>query len=437
MNKRLKAHEDRRKDLLKSAEAILDGIHNRDLDDDESAKLDSIKREVIFTDGEIEREREASGYNRPICPDGIETGGLRMGGFGGGEKPSVKGRIGAKFSELFPQRSAINDIDAGEFFGALQSGTFHPGLNALNEGSGASGGYVVPDEVARNYFSVAYENSIVWPRATVFPMQGQTLRIPGFDASTAADRTLFGGMTWSWIPEEGTGTASNPTFRKCELTAHKLGLFATASNELAEDGLNLQTQLERAMQEGSGWALDYSFINGTGAGEPLGLLNDPAKIATTAEVAQDGGSIVYENVIGMFARLHPACIPNSIWICSSTAIPELLMMSHPIGISGMPVPVLKESTGTWSLLTRPVVFTEKCPVLGTEGDIVLCDLTQYAIGLRRELTVERSQHVNFMSDLTTWRGIMRVDGQGLWNSAYQPVHGGNTQSWLVTLATRP
>ena len=63
------------------------------------------------------------------------------------------------------------------------------------------------------------------------------------------------------------------------------------------------------------------------------------------------------------------------------------------------------------------------------------DFSQYAIGLRKEITLEKSQHILFMSDQTVWRAITRCDGQGRWNQAFTPANG-DTQSWCVTLDER-
>jgi HK97 family phage major capsid protein len=104
-------------------------------------------------------------------------------------------------------------------------------------------------------------------------------------------------------------------------------------------------------------------------------------------------------------------------------------------LTGQFVPVLREANGGWQLLTRPVLFTEKLPAVGDKGDILLADFSQYAIGVRKEITIEKSGHVYFMSDETAWRAITRVDGQGRWNKAYTPANGA-TQSWCVCLAAR-
>jgi HK97 family phage major capsid protein len=87
------------------------------------------------------------------------------------------------------------------------------------------------------------------------------------------------------------------------------------------------------------------------------------------------------------------------------------------------------------MLTRPVIFTEKLPALGKKGDIVLCDFSQYAIGIRREVLLDKSIHVGWATDSTGYRAIMRVDGAGTWSAPIQPKDG-DTLSWCVTLAAR-
>jgi HK97 family phage major capsid protein len=90
----------------------------------------------------------------------------------------------------------------------------------------------------------------------------------------------------------------------------------------------------------------------------------------------------------------------------------------------------------YTLLTRPVVFSEHMKALGTKGDVLLADLSQYAIGLRQGLALERSGHAGFQTDETYFRAITRVDGQGTWKSAVTPKNG-DSLSWCVTLDARP
>ena len=161
-------------------------------------------------------------------------------------------------------------------------------------------------------------------------------------------------------------------------------------------------------------------MNGTGAGQPRGVLVDPALIVISKESGQAPSTVLYDNLKKMLARMHPGSIKNAVWVASSTTIPELLSLVQVVGTAGSTIPVMRESDGGFQILTRPVLFT---------------DFSQYVIGLRADATLDRSAHVGFTSDVMTWRAIVRVDAMGSWSQAYVPKNG-SSLSWCVTLAAR-
>lgn len=73
--------------------------------------------------------------------------------------------------------------------------------------------------------------------------------------------------------------------------------------------------------------------------------------------------------------------------------------------------------------------------LGTQGDVALVDFSQYTIGLRKEVSIDKSNAPGWTEDMTDFRVIVRVDGQGTWNEAITPKNG-DSLSWAVTLAER-
>ncbi len=75
------------------------------------------------------------------------------------------------------------------------------------------------------------------------------------------------------------------------------------------------------------------------------------------------------------------------------------------------------------LLGLPIVFSEKCAPLGTKGDILLIDWSKYYVGLRKDVTIDRSVHSGWSTDEVSFRAITRVDGQPAWASAMTPKKG--------------
>jgi HK97 family phage major capsid protein len=348
---------------------------------------------------------------------------------------------GPRFAEMFPDVPLSSDgfSSVDEWFRVVHSGLFHPNLKAAgSEGIGPAGGYAVPPEYAAMMLDRSLEREIVRPRATIIPMVADRKLVPGWDDLDHSGGSLFGGFKAAWLPEAGPAVDQDYKLRMIEMKTRKLALFTKVSNELIADGVGFEQALGEAMITATGWNLDDAFLNGPGVGQPLGVLNDPALIVIAKETNQAAASILYDNLVKMFARMHPALVGESVWVANTATIPQLLTLSMAVGTGGSHIPVLQPSSAPgvdFTILTRPVVFTEKLPTLGTKGDILFAAFSAYFIGMRKEVSVEKSMHVGWSTDESGYRAILRADGMGSWNKPATPKNG-DTLSWAVTLATR-
>ena len=323
------------------------------------------------------------------------------------------------------------------FFAAALSGRHHPGLikNSMSETVPSDGGFLVPSEQAARIHAVSLENELVMPRCYVQPMRSNSIKIPAMsigDHSTA----LFGGFTASYTAEAGTISEANPKSRAMELQAKKLTGLIRFSSELNADVPGGMSQIETLCGRGLAWFRDKAFLKGTGSGQPLGILNANCTIEVEKETGQ-ADTIVYENLTKMMSRMFAGSFKNSVWICHQSTIPNLLQLSLAVGTGGNHIPVMKESNGEFSILTRPCIFTEKTETIGNKGDIMLADFSQYVVGLRGEgMRFDTSIHVAFESDEILSRIIERHDGQPLWDAPLTLEDGATTVSPFVTLEAR-
>ena len=85
---------------------------------------------------------------------------------------------------------------------------------------------------------------------------------------------------------------------------------------------------------------------------------------------------------------------------------------------------------------RPVIETEKAPLLGEEGDVTFVDLSQFAVGLRLDARIAISSDVRFTTDETMFKVILRADGRETWHEVMTPRNNGPTQSWCIKLGAR-
>lgn len=372
--------------------------------------------------------------NLPERPLTLENWVGRPGNYDGGSasRQVISGR---KYADMFGRAADRGGFqNFNEFLEVLSSGRFDKRLqNQMTENVPSTGGFVVPEQFAAWLLDASLESELIRPRATIWPMTSDTLKVPGWDSSDHTS-SLFGGLTGTWLDEAGSATEVNAKFRQIQLHAKKLACYTSASNELVADGVDFEAQIQMALVKTLSWYMDYSFIQGSGAGQPLGILNDPALVEVSKEVGQDDSTVVYENVIKMYARLAPQCMKNAIWIASQTVVPQVLAMSLGIGLGGAQVqPAVLQEGGRFFLLGKELFFSEKVPTLGSKGQLMLVDPSQYCLGLRREVTLDKSIHVGWSQDLASYRSILRVDGQGQWNAAITPKEG-DSLSWCVALA---
>lgn len=324
------------------------------------------------------------------------------------------------------------------FFQALVSGRAHPGLaerRGMVEGTPSSGGFLVPQEESETIFDIAMQNEIVLPRSHVVPMTTATRQIPAFEIGDHS-ASLWGGFSASFTAETGSMTPSQPAIRQMTLSAKKLTGYCRISNELYADMGMRSGELLSLLGRGLAWYRDKFLIGGDGSGEPQGVRHAPCKIVVPAEGGQAPDTIVYENIVNMLSRIHPASVSRSVWLVNPSCLKQLLTLSLTIGTSGSAIPVLTSEAGTYKMLNLPVILTEHLPVLGDEDDIMLVDFSQYVVGLRSDISVDLSQHLYFSSDELAVRVICRFDGQSLWPSSLTLADGLTVVSPVVSLAAR-
>jgi len=313
-------------------------------------------------------------------------------------------------------------------------------LNAYQEKVPSDGGFLVPEEFRTEIVSLSLETAIVRPRAVVIPMGTNTLSFPTVDATSNVS-SVFGGIVVYRTEEGEEFVESQAKFGRIKLDATKQTALAYLTNETIKDtGGALLAWLRQALPPAFGWYEDWDYLRGTGAGEPLGVLNanNPALTVINKRSGQPAASFIWENAIDMYARMLPQSLARAVWIVTPDAFTELATMALNVGTGGSAVWLMDaHNRPQLTLLGLPVIMSEKAPaVLGTKGDVNLVDLGFYYIGDREELSIETSAHVKFTSDQTTLRAIQRNDGRPAILNAITPANNGPTLSPFVQLQTR-
>lgn len=300
------------------------------------------------------------------------------------------------------------------------------------------GGLLTPETIAAELIGSAYGEAMIAPLCDrrTSDVRGGPRKYPAIHETSRADGQRQGGVRAFWLEEGGIYTPTKPKFKSLNSTSRKLVALVYASAELAADVPALGGHMRAAFGAEMGFVLDQAVIRGDGAIQPLGVLNAPATITVAKRESQAASTLLGGNVDDLWSRMALPSRRRAVWLVhedAEGALPKLDGITagtsanyQPAGSNGIPY-------GT--LYGRPIVPIEQASAVGSKGDIVLGDFSQYMIidaGFSTVLSVD----VAFLSDEIAWRFTWHLDGQPSWLSPVTPYAGSSTRSPFVTLAER-
>ena len=308
--------------------------------------------------------------------------------------------------------------------------------SGLNESTPSDGGFLVQQDFVTELLKRTYETGILASRAKKIPISTNAngMKINAVDEDSRANGSRWGGVQTYWEGEADELTGSKPKFRQLELSLKKLTGLCYATDELLHDAAALEAVIRQAFAEEFGFKIDDAILDGSGEGEPLGILKSGAIVKVEKEKDQTD-IITVENLIKMWNRLWARSRANAVWYINQELEPYLYTLK--LGDKPVYIPaggLSEKPYGT--LFGRPVIPLEQCSAAGDIGDIVLADIGQYLLIDKGGVKAASSIHVRFLYDESVFRFIYRVDGKPIWNKPLTPYKGSSSVSPFVTLAKR-
>jgi len=418
--------EAKREDCRLKAMAILQKAEEeaRFLTDDEKGSIDKLESEIRSWDDSIERAKMLMSYE----PEDKRTQT---------DEPEVKSAPGdneKRFATLGEQMMAVYRSAAPG--GKVDARLSTRAASGLNESNPSDGGFLVQHDFVATLLKRTYETGILASKVKKIPISNNAngLKINSVDEDSRANGSRWGGVQTYWENEADQLAGSKPKFKQMDLSLKKLTGLCYATDELLQDASALEAVIKEAFAEEFGFKIDDAILNGSGAGQPLGVLNS-ASLVTVAKEATQSDKIMVENLIKMWNRLWSRSRANCVWYINQELEPFLYTLK--IGDKPVYIPaggLSEKPYGT--LFGRPVVPLEQCSAAGEIGDMILADISQYLLIDKGGVQAASSIHVRFLYDENVFRFIYRVDGQPIWSKPLTPYKGSATVSPFVTLAKR-
>lgn len=448
--KKLKELRERRAAALEEAKAItaLVSDGSRDLTDDERTKLDtliaetkSIKADIETLEADASRlaEIETESRSNPVRPVPVA---------GGSPHVDTDGTPNVMKSKSFGFETMGHF--AFETFRATKPGRTTAvdkrletvaAVTGMSFGVGTDGGFLVPPQFSTAIWDgmQAGTNNLL-SMTNGYTIEGESLTLNANAETSRARGSQWGAGRAYWIAEADQITHSRPKVRQIKLEPKELAVLTYVTDKLLNNSpIALGQFLTTVAASLINFEVGDAIIEGNGSGKPTGILSSGCVVEVSKQSGQVAATIVPENIVKMWARLHANSRANAVWFINQDCEPSLQTMTLGLGTAGlavyMPPGGLSQSPYA-TLMGRPVVPIEFCSTLGTVGDIILADMSAYATGTRGGIDSAMSMHLRFDYAETAFRFMFAVDGASWLASAITPFKGTNTLSPFVTLATR-
>jgi HK97 family phage major capsid protein len=302
-----------------------------------------------------------------------------------------------------------------------------------NTGVGSEGGFAVPGNIQELLLNdSAPDSPLVQGAQRLAATTGGGLDIVVRSRANSAG----GWVSTNLISQGATIVPETLKLAKLSLDMNKLVWATNVSPEMLDDS-QAAVIFAKTAADSLGITLEDGMINGTNGFAGLKNASGRVTVATEATQTIANSSIFFAtNGAKMMARhssphraifvMHP-----DLWVEALTAAAGAAV-NGAASIIGPATPEAPYGT----LHTRPIYPCGQCPAVGTEGDVILVDPSEYVIASKGDTKGVLSMHARFLSDEGVLRFTTRMAGQPVVSTPITPRTGSNTRSPYVTLATR-
>ena len=336
----------------------------------------------------------------------------------------------------------------------------------------ADGGYLIPPDYSDELVKHMESESVLLPEVQHVPISGNRLIVNEFDETSRKDSRAAdagqgisaikgrnGGILSYWKGEAAEYTASQMKFKQTTTTLGKLTGLCYATEEMLEDLPAMSALIGGAFSDEFAFKCDDAILNGTASNMPLGILNgsNASLVTISKESGQADASVVLNNILKMFNAMPTKNRARAKWYVNQDIellLYALLMNTGSLSYTGTDagsedvavsasygVPIFMPASGlaaapNGTLLGRPIVPIEQAPAVGSKGDMLFADLSQYRWIDKGGMNGQTSIHVRFLYDETAFKFTYRAGGRPIWSNTMEAYSGSTVRSPFVALGAR-
>lgn len=260
----------------------------------------------------------------------------------------------------------------------------------------SKGGYLAPVEFENVLIKKLEELNVMRQICDVRNMGAKETNIPVAANQGAA----------SWLDEEEAYPDTDDTYGQKVLKAKKVGRIIKISEELLADAaFNMEAELSISLAEAIAKAEENSFINGTTAKEPTGLLSQVGTTITSTVA----GALAYDDLVELRFAITSPYRREAVYLMADSAAKVLMKLKDG---DGRPLWQPSIQAGQPDLvLGQAVYYSPYMPTFGTGAKtIAYGNFKYYRIADRVGLFVQRLNELYAATGQIGFRGHRRTDG---------------------------
>jgi HK97 family phage major capsid protein len=303
-------------------------------------------------------------------------------------------------------KAGFSNDEVDTFKHWLRTGDEVAAKAALQEGTDAEGGYLVPEGMLPQVVEKRDETSILRQAGVqTFTTQRDVFNIPVENAKMS---------TFAITAEEGAYTENEPTFNEVAVTIYKFTKLVKVSEELfADNNTGLDAYLNRAF--GRAWGLtenQYGLI-GTGSSQPQGVF-----VGGTAGVtAASATAIAAGEVPELYYKLGQQYRDNAVWVSSGSTEGALrALQGQDFLFANSPQGAI--SGAFWGM--KPLLTSESAAdIEASAKSLLVGNFAYYGLVGRENLTIQRNPYLYQANGQIGIFAKVRMGGAVLQAEAFQ------------------
>lgn len=415
-------------ELTKKAAGLIEKMEAADDKDtiaDVKSQMESVEKDLAPLQKQyVEniREKEMADMKASLTTLGSAISDMKEGGISADLIGSANDKAAGVYGEG-GQRSFFSDVKAArrgdrKAMDRLEE-SYTEDQKAMVENDDSQGGFLVPEQTLGGLVGLRDQLSVVRGLVNVVSVNGDTVRI--------ASQTS--GLLAGWVAELAEKPLSDMRFGEVDANVFTAAGMSVASNQLLADSkYSIDQLIFNDLAKRLNTVEEVAIINGTGIGQPKGILNtegvdiiDCATLITTDPMVLldkivDAISEVYTDHLAapsailmhprVWAEIIKARNADDIYLVGPGSSPFGRRPNDSIpGLAASPSPV-------GSLFGVDVYCSANVPLtLGEDSNetaVIVGDFSEGLILDRQGITTDQSEHVFFTSNQTIFRAEERM-----------------------------